>query len=225
MDTTRSEPAATAASEETLTLAQVEERLLQLVSKGQADSHQIGTLYNYVVDKNLALTSGFKDARDFFRQRITGVSQAALSMYGAVASKFPETATLKYGMDKLYTLLTYARRADLQVDGAEPGPTPIDVPQKDGSVARKPFSECSREELRQAVKHQRSPTESMSELEAARIKRYQDHLDRSLPAQHGIRVTARREDGVLRLTLSNIPEDWMGRLVAVFTPQPEAPAV
>lgn len=228
METTHNESAVpTGLPELQLTLAQVEERLLHLVKKGHADSYEIGRLYNYVVDRNLALSGGFKDAPDFFKQRVTDISQSTLTMYGAVAGKFSEAVSLKYGMDKLYTLLTYARRAGLQVDGAEPGPTSIDVPQEDGTVVPKPFSECSREELRRAVKLLRSSAEPMTELETARLKRYQEHLDRSLPAQHGIRVAARREDGVLRLTLRNIPEDWMERLVAMFStpPQPvELPA-
>jgi hypothetical protein len=225
METTHNEPAVPAGEPEVpLTLAQVEERLHQLVRKGHADSYEIGRLYNYVVDRNLALTGGFKDAPDFFKQRITELSQSTLTVCGAVAGKFSEAVCLKYGMDKLYTLLTYARRAGLQVDGAEPGPTPIDVPREDGKVAPKAFSECTREELRWAVKHLRSPMEPVTELEAARIKRYQEHLDRGLPAKHGIRVAARREDGVLRLTLRNIPEDWMERLVEMLSSAPPRPA-
>ena len=204
-----------------MTLDQVEERILQLVKKGHADSYQIGLLYNHVVDKNLALLGGFKDAPDFFKQRIKVLGQSTLSTYGAVAAKFSEASSLKYGMDKLYMLLTYARRASVQVDGEEPGSTPIDVPQEDGTVAQRPFSECSREDLRLAAKHQRSPMASMTELDVARVKRYQDSLDRHLPAKHGIRVAARREEGGLRLTLRNVPDDWMERLVAVLaTPPP-----
>jgi hypothetical protein len=204
--------------ENLMTLTQVEERVLQLVERSYANSHQIGLLYNYVVDKNLALTGGFKDAHDFFKQRIKVLSQATLSTYGAVATKFSEAVSLKYGMDKLYALLTYAKRASLQVDGNEPGPTLIAVPQEDGTVAQKPFSECSREDLRQAAKHQRSPEAPMTELDVARVKRYQESLDRHLPAKHGIRVVARREEGRLRLTLRNVPEDWMERLVEVLAP-------
>ncbi len=214
-------PAAPASTPEPLmTLAQVEERALQLVERSHANSYQLGLLYNYVVDKNLALMGGFKDAQDFFSQRIKVLSQPTLSTYGAVASKFSEAASLKYGMDKLYTLLTYAKRASLQVDGDEPGSTPIDVPQEGGTMAQKPFSECSREDMRQAAKHQRSPTASMTELDVARVKRYQDSLDRYLPAKHGIRVAAHREERGLRLTLRNVPDDWMERLVAMLAAPP-----
>lgn len=204
-----------------MSLAQVEERILHLVERGQADSHQIGVLYNYVVDKNLALTGGFKDAQDFFKQRIKVLSQTTLTTYGAVATKFSEAASLKYGMIKLYTLLTYARRASLQVDGNEPGPTPIEVPREDGTVTQKLFSECSLTELRQAAKHQRSPEVPLTEFDVARVKRYQESLDRHLPAKHGLRVAARREEGRLRLTLRNVPEDWMERLVEVLAPPPQ----
>lgn len=225
MESTNNAPASTTGSPDLpLTLAQVEERLLQLVSNLDSNNYQIGKLYNHVVDKELALTGGFKDAQDFFKQRIKLISQSSLTMYGAVSLKFSEPTTRKYGMDKLYLLLSYARRAGLQVDGDAPGATPIDIPREDGEVAQKLFSECSRDEMRLATKHQRSPPPVMSELDMARIKRFQEHLDRGLPENHGIRVAARLENGALRLTLKNIPADSMERLVAALMGTPSRTA-
>jgi hypothetical protein len=210
-----------------LTLDQVRERVLMSVEKGHADSYQIGLLYNYVVDSNLAPTGGFVDAPDFFRQRVVVLSQPMLSMYGAIARKFSQAVTVKHGMSKLYTLLTYAKRARVEVDGNEPGPTPITVPQADGTRVNKPFAACSMEELRQAVKHQRDEASPITSVDTARIQSLQERLDRHLPQKHGIRVEARQKGGELRVSLRNVPAAQVERLVAVLVglPAPDLTAV
>jgi hypothetical protein len=141
-------------------------------------------------------------------------------MYGAVASRFSQDACEKYGMNKLYTLLTYLKRADVKLKGLELGALAIGVPQDDGTLVQKPFSECSLEEMRQAAKHLRKRGTPVPELDAARVKRYQDSLDRQLPAKHGIRVEARRHGDALVLSLRNVPEARMERLVAALTDTP-----
>jgi hypothetical protein len=196
-----------------LTLAEVLERVLHVVGQGQADAYQLGWLYNYVVDRELAKTGGFKDAADFFKKEVKVLSQSVLSSYGAVARAFTATAAVKYGVNSLYILLTYEKVSGVQVDGSEPGPTPIRVPHEDGTVEQKPFAECSVEELKLAVKHQRTPPKPLPESATARVAACRDALDRYLSGEHHIRVSARVERGQVLLSLKDIPEEKMSTVI------------
>lgn len=208
-----------------LSLEQVQERVLKLVEQGHASAYQIGRLYNYVVDSKLAQTGGFKDALDFFRQRVKVLSQAALSRNGAVARMFPEEAALKYGVSNLYTLLTYVKLASLTVLYSEPGPTPVVVPQDDGPPVTRPFAECTVDDLQRAVKHKRTPPVPMPEEDVARVQRYRDSLMRHFPEKLGIRVDARSHLGELLITLRDIPEPQMKRLAAALAEEHGASGV
>lgn len=190
-----------------LTLAEVRERVLQVVAQGQADAYQLGWLYNYVVDRELAKTGPYKDAADFFKKEVKVISQSVLSTYGTVARAFTATAAVKYGVNNLYVLLTYEKHSGLQVDGNEPGPTPIQVPREDGSVEQKPFAQCTVEELRLAIKHLRAPPKPLPESAQARVEATRDALDRHLSTAHHIRVSARVERGQVLLSFKDIPEE------------------
>jgi hypothetical protein len=199
-----------------LSLEQVHERILKLVEQGHGTAYQIGRLYNYVVDSGLAQAGGFKDALDFFRQRVKVLSQPTLSRNGAVARMFPEEAALRYGVSNLYTLLTYVKLAGLTVVYSEPGPTPVVVPQDGGP----PFAECTVDELQRAVKHKRTPPTPLPEEAVARVQRYRDSLMRHFPEKLGIRVDARSHLGELLITLRDIPEAQMKRLAAALVDAP-----
>ncbi|HZI13765.1 MAG TPA: hypothetical protein VE153_25530 [Myxococcus sp.] len=203
-----------------LSLEQVQERILTLVAQGHGTAYQIGRLYNYVVDSGLALAGGFKDAQDFFRQRVKVLGQSVLTRDGAVARMFPEEAALKYGVSNLYTLLTYVKLAGLTVVYSEPGPTPVVVPQDDGPPVTRPFAECTVDELQRAVKHKRTPPTPLPDEDAARVQRYRDSLMRHFPEKLSIRVDARSHLGELLITLRDIPEAQMKRLAAALVDEP-----
>jgi hypothetical protein len=196
-----------------LTLDEISERSIKLVEQGNAGAFQLGWFYNYVVDRELAQKGGFKDAQDFFAQKVKVLGQSTLSMYGAVARSFTATASVKYGMHCLYALLTYEKLANLEADGSEPGPTPILVPQKDGTVKEKPFAECTVEELKLAVKHKRTPPKPLPEEATARVDSYRGALDRHFPKDSHIRVSARVERGKVLISLRDIPDEQMSTLI------------
>jgi hypothetical protein len=200
-----------------LTLEQVHERVLQLMEQGHRNGHQIGRLYNYVVDSELAQKGGFRDATDFFKQRVKVVSQAVLSLNGAVARSFTEDVAVKYGMRNLYTLLAYAKLEGLTVEQSDPGSLPIMVPQSNGAPQPKPFADCSVEELQSAMKHKRAPPRQLPEADAARVQRYRDNLQRHFTDRLSIRVDARNHLGELFITLRDIPEKDMKRLAMALT--------
>jgi hypothetical protein len=130
-----------------------------------------------------------------------------------VARAFTATACVKHGMHNLYVLLSYEKVAGLEVDGNEPGPSPIRVPQEDGTVAQKPFAECTVEELKQAVKHQRTPPKPLPASATARVAAYRDVLDQHLSGEHHIRVRARMERGQVLISLRDIPEEKMSTVI------------
>jgi hypothetical protein len=196
-----------------ITLAEVRERVLHVVGQGNADAYQLGWLYNHVVDRELAQQGGFKDAADFFKKEVKVLSQSSLTAYGAVARAFTATACVKYGMHNLYTLLTYEKVAILTVDGNEPGPTPIQVPQEDGSVVQKSFAECTVEELKRAIKLQRTPPKPLPESATTRVETYRNVLDQHLSGRHSIQVSARLERGKVLISLKDIPEEQMATVV------------
>ncbi|MDY7227750.1 hypothetical protein [Hyalangium rubrum] len=196
-----------------ITLEEVHQRVIQLVEQGHADNYQIGWLYNYVVDHELAKTGGFKDAEDFFQNQVKVLSQSTLTSYGAVARSFTAAACVKHGMNNLYTLLSYEKLAGITVDGNEPGPTPILVPQEDGTVAQKAFADCTVEELKQAVKHKRTPPTPLPESATARVMLYRQTLDQHFGKQNRIRVRAREERSQLLISLQDIPEAQMPKLI------------
>jgi hypothetical protein len=196
-----------------LTLNEIEEGSNKVVQQGLAGLYQLGWFYNYVVERNLAQQGGFKDAQDFFAQRVKAVSQSALSMYGAIARSFTATACVAYGVTRLSMLLTYEKFASIEADGNEPGPTPIQVPQKDGSVKVKPFAECTAEELKLAVKAKRNPLKPLNEDAKARLETYRDAVERHFTRQSSIRVSARVERGKVFISLRDIPEEKMSTLI------------
>jgi hypothetical protein len=196
-----------------LTLLEVEQRINTLVRQGSIDTHEIGRLYNYVVGNKLAKKPLYKDAKDFFRKRVTGLSQSVLSVYGTVAGQFTAEMCGQYGMNNLYFLLSYEKAARITVDVNNPGPTLIDVPQEEGEPVRKPFSECSVDELKVAAQNKRAlPAPTLPTPEMERIARYNATLARFFPDNKLVRVSARVHGDKLLLSLKDIPEGELEQL-------------
>jgi len=196
-----------------LTLSEVEQRINTLVRQGSIDAHEIGRLYNYVVENKLAKKPLYKDAKDFFRKRVTGLSQSVLSAYGAVGGKFTAEVCGQYGMNNLYGLLSYQKAARITVDVNNPGPTLIDVPQEEGEPVRKPFAECNVEELKLAAQYKRAlPAPGLPTPDMERIQRYNDTLARFFPDNKFVRVSARVHGDKLLLSLRDIPEGELEQL-------------
>jgi hypothetical protein len=199
-----------------LTLDELGERVEGLAAQGNADTYQIGVYYNHMVERDLAKTGGFKNAADFFQKRVKGLSQSMLTMFGAVARAFVATACVKYGMSKLYALLSYEKLAGITADGNEPGSTPIQVPMEDGTVESKPFAECTVEELKLAVKHKRTPPTPLPTSATARVELYRSVLDKHFGKESHILVSARVERGKVLISLKDIPDEQMSQLAEVL---------
>jgi hypothetical protein len=163
-----------------LTLEQARDQMLQGLLQGAPGHYRIGKLYNYVVEYRLAVNQGHRTTREYFRHHVPVLSQARLTMYGAVARRFSLEVCEKYGMLSLGMLLEYLRLASIRiwrVDTREPGPTPIEIPRKGGLAITKPFSDCTAEDLRQAVRTRRAwPGQETRDEHEQRIDRYVELL-------------------------------------------------
>jgi hypothetical protein len=192
----------------------VEERANILARQGNAGAYELGVLYNLVVDEGMAQDAGFKDAKDFFAKRLKGLSQSVLTTYGAVAREFSAEACEKYGAYSLYALLSYEKVAGIEADANEPGPTVIVVPIEAGTVAQKPFAECTIEDLKLAVKYKRAPVSPPSSSgEDERAGFYRDTLMGYFPSNSRFRVNARMHRGKLLLSLEDVPEADLAKLI------------
>jgi len=143
-----------------MTLEQVPPAMRELMKAENTNQYQMGELYNYTVDKQLAEKAGYKDAKDFFAQHLADLSRAALTTYAAVAHDFSAPVARRFGVTCLYLLLTYKEAADIEVNHEDPGGTLIEVPDDKGQVTSKLFGECSVDQMRRALQRLRKPASS-----------------------------------------------------------------
>jgi hypothetical protein len=205
----------------------VRTEVLRLMGQESLDHHRMGQLYNYTVENKLAEKAGYKDARDFFSQRLADLSQTSLTLYGAVAAEFSAPVARRFGVTCLYLLLTYAEAADVVVNPEEPGPTLIEVPDDTGQVRSMRFGECSVDQMRRALKRKRKPASSKP-LPAdvlALADQYRAAVTSRFHQGGRIQVQVRNQKGKVVFDFKGIPVEQVSQLGAVLTgePPPAAP--
>lgn len=196
-----------------LTLDQIKDTINGLLQQGNTGAHQIGTLYNHVVDKRLAIIAGYKDTRTYFAQNVKALSQSALSVYGRVAKLFPETSCTLYGPYKLNALYIYAELTGM---GFAPDPANflIDVPQDNGTMAHKPFAECSVDEIERATKAKRTPPKvNVPVGDQARMLFLADSINKSFAGVADVRLSTRNKEGKTLISLQDVPLTEVQRLM------------
>ncbi len=209
----------TTAITEGMTLEQVRLAMLQLMREENNHQYQMGELYNYVVDKQLAEKAGYKDAKDFFAQRLADLSKATLTTYGAVAQAFSAPVARRFGVTCLYLLLTYKEAADIEVNHEEPGGALIEVPDDKGHVATKPFGDCSVEQMRRALQRKRKPASTKPlppEVETL-ADQYREAVTSRLPRGTRVKVLLRNEKGKAVLDFKGIPVEQVSQLAQALT--------
>jgi hypothetical protein len=201
------------------TLEQISTELLGLMAQVSINHHRMGQLYNFMVEKRLAQKAGYKDAKDFFSQRLVNLSYATLTTYGAVAEHFSATAAHRFGVSCLSLLLTYAELTGLKLNSAEPGNTPIEVPDEKGHVQILPFSGCSADQLRRALQRKRKPTSSQPvppEAEAL-ADQLREVVKSRFPKGVKVQVQVRNQKGTAVLDFKGIPVEQLSQLAAALT--------
>ncbi|HYH98248.1 hypothetical protein [Hyalangium sp.] len=173
------------------------------------------------MEKKLAEKAGHKDAREYFSKHLADLSQAALSMYGAVARTFSEPVAQRFGVTCLHLLLTYKEAGDLEINPEEPGPTPIEVPDEKGQVAVEPFAKCSVEQMRRAIQRKRKPSSSkpLPPEKVVLAEQYSEAVALRFPQGKGtlVKVALRNQKGKAVLDFKGVPLEQVSQLGAVLT--------
>jgi hypothetical protein len=212
--------------QEGMTLEQVRRAMIDLMKEESTNHYRMGQLYNYVVKKELAQKAGYKDAREYFGKTLADLSQAALTMYGTVATNFSEAVAARFGITCLSLLLTYKTAANLKLNHEEPGGTLIEVPAQNGEVMAKPFDDCSVEDMRNALRHKRKPSASapVPVDHVALADQYQEAVTNRFPRGVVIKVEVRNQKGDSVLDIKGIPVEQVSLLIeALMDKLPAAP--
>jgi hypothetical protein len=167
------------------------------------------------VVNELAEKANYKDAPAYFRQHMADLSPATLATYRAVAKAFSEQVAVRFGVTCLYLLSTYQEVANLKLNYEEPGPTLIEVPGKNGEVTKKPFSACSVEEMRQALKLKRKPASSkpVPAEDVALVDKYRAALTGQFSQGSDVQLEVRNRKGNSVLDIKSIPLTEVGALL------------
>jgi translation initiation factor 1 (eIF-1/SUI1) len=196
-----------------MTIFQVRDSVRAYLSQGNAGHYNIGKIYNHTVDNKLAEKEGLGSAQEFFSQNFKELSQATLSRYGTVARQFTEESCGMFGVAKLALLSTYAKAASVHLAAGEEGSTVIAVPQEDGGVAQKPFSECSLDEMRQALKHKRNSSKATTPPpDVARVDFMRESFSRHFAQGARVQLKTSIQGGKTLLTIQGVPLDDMEKL-------------
>lgn len=197
-----------------MSLDEISITINNLVQQGGTTAHQIGTLYNQVVNRKLAELAGYKSAQEFFNLKVEALSQSTLSTYGTVARNFAEALCTNFGVYHLRALLRYVEASGVEIDTGNPGPTPIDVPGDDGTVVAKPFAECSVDEVDRATRAKKAGVSVRVPVpDAARLLFLEDSLFQHFKGVAEVRFTARSEGGKTLLNLQDVPLSEVARLI------------
>jgi len=197
------------------TLEQIRGELLRLMAEENSNHYRMGQLYSYVVENELAEKAGFKDAPTYFRQHLADLSPATLNAYRAVVKAFSEQVAVRFGTTCLYLLTIYEEAAGLKVNPEEPGPTLIDVPGENGEVTKKPFSACTVEEMRGALRLKRKPTSSkpVPAEDVALANKYRAALTGQFSQGSDVELKVRNEKGNSVLDIKSVPMAEVGTLL------------
>jgi hypothetical protein len=190
-----------------MTLEQVREAFHEVLTRESTSHHELGRLYNHVVDHKLAENTPYKNAPGFFAAHFKDVARQTLVRYGAVARNFTAAVCGQFGATRLGLLLAYKEATGLQLDHAEPGGTSIQVPDENGVVAHKPFSDCSVMDLRKAMQRQRRPTSSapLPAEALALVEQYRTAVTSRFSTQTPVRVSVRNLGGQAVISFKDIP--------------------
>ena len=196
-----------------MTLEQATVTMAALVRQGSTAAHQIGTLYNYVVQRRLADLAGYKSAQEYFSKQVKALSKSTLINYGMVARSFTEEVCTQYGVYHLRALLRYTE-ASGAVLGPDPGTLLIDLPQENDTVVKKPFAECSVDEVERAARAKKAPPAvSVPIADRARLLFMEHSLFQNFQGVAEVRFTSQSQEGRTLLNLQGVPMSEVPRLI------------
>jgi hypothetical protein len=117
--------------------------------------------------------------------------------------------------------------AGISVNSEDLGATSIEVPDKDGAVADKPFKDCTSDELRLAIQRKRNPASGKAlppEVQAL-VEHYHEAVTDRFPADVPSQVTARDHKGLALFTFKDIPGDELDGLAEILMERGSSPGL
>jgi len=182
------------------------------IRQGSINQYHIGAMYNHIVNRKLAELAGYKDAATYLNQHVKALSKSTLITYGMVARSFIPDICAQYGMYHLRALLRYLDATSMTAL-ADPGPMLIDVPQEDESLVKKPFAECSVDDVERAARAKRAtPTVRVPVADQARLLFLADSIHNQFEGVADVRFTSRNKEGKTLINLQDVPMTELARL-------------
>lgn len=139
-----------------LTLERARELLQQHIARLSAEQYRIGRILNEVVDRRLAGVSTCKAAMKHLGPAVKALSERDVNRAHVAARRFSEAAFVKYGVRRLSLLAQYGRRCNREWAGGELEHMCMRVPGEDEELRKKPFPECTPEEVGRAIARDRT---------------------------------------------------------------------
>ena len=120
----------------------------------------------------------------------------------------------RFGVTCLSLLLTYKEAVGLELNHEEPGSTPIEVPEQDGQVSLKLFSQCTVDQLRKALQRKRKPTSTKPLPPEAQVlaSQYREAVTSHFPKGVLIQVQVRNQKGKAVVDFKGIPLEQVAKL-------------
>jgi hypothetical protein len=206
-----------------LTLEQASELIRQHMERMHAELYRIGRICHELVAQGVAGNHTYGGAELHLSPRLKELARQDLRRAFEVARVFTEEDCLKYGPRRLHLLVEYTLKFQLPMIPGDPGFMLITVLDEEGTLRRKPFCECTEEELGRAV-GQLHPKESGRPLraEAYCVQRLRDGLQKRLIRGSWKNVPATIHKGRIHVSLKNVPvaelEPLVGALLESLEP-------
>ncbi|WPB80992.1 hypothetical protein KYC5002_17890 [Archangium violaceum] len=198
---------------EDLTLGEIRNLIVDLAQQGSTFQHQIGALYNHVVARRLAELAGYENAQAYFSKNVKALSQSTLGNYGIVARNFTVEDCMQYGMYRLRALLRYLEAIHATVP-TDLSTLLLDVPKEDGKVEKKPFAECSVDDVERATRVKRAPPVSRVPIaDQARLLFIADSISTQFEGVADVRLSSRTKEGKTLVSLQDVPMTELTRLM------------
>lgn len=195
-----------------MTLEQLKDVINDLVGQGSTFQYQIGAMYNHIVSRKLAELAGFNDAATYLNQHVKALSKSTFINYGTVARSFIPHIVAQYGMYNLRALLRYLEATNM-TSPEDPGALVIDVPRDDGTVVKKPFAECSVDDVERAARAKRAaPTVRVPVADRARLLFLVDSIQSQFEGVAQVRFSSRNKEGKTLISLQDVPMTELARL-------------
>jgi len=206
-----------------LSIEQASELIRQHTARMYAELYRIGRICNELVAQGVAGSNTYSGVAPHLIPRLKELTRQELYSAFEVARLFREEDCAKYGPRRLRLLTEYMLKFQLPLIPQDPAFTLIAVPDEEGTLQRKPFCECTEEELCRALTRSRPRRRGRPlRAEAYCVQRLRDGLQKRLIQGPWKRVPASVHEGRLHISFRNVPvaelEPLVGALLESLEP-------